>query len=365
MNQNLNESSELEEKEVNTYDYKCPECGAPMHYDPETFTLKCDYCQNMIHLATVYSNKEFVFSNNLSSDTSWNNDVHVFKCKQCGAENVFAKKDFSQKCPFCGSVQVAKSDEMPGLKPNRVIPFHITSDGAKNAYVALVKKKLFAPKKVKKMEMELDTNGVYCPSWTYDADTFSSYKGRLGKDYTVTVGSGKNRHTETRTKWFNIKGTIRVGFDDILVNAGKSINNKDLGRITPFGTNESLVYNESFLAGFSAEHYSVNVQSGFEAAKNTMNATIRQRILSQYSYDHVDYLNVSTSFADVTYKYVLLPIWIGLFSYNNKQFKFYVNGESGKATGKYPKSALRISIFVLIIAIIVVLFCWWLLSDRF
>lgn len=363
MSKNLNETSELEEKEVNTYEYKCPECGAPMHYDPESFTLRCDYCQNKIQLTSTYTNKEFEFNNNLDTDTSWNNDVHVFKCQQCGAENVFAKKELSQKCPFCGSIQVIKSNEVAGLKPNRVIPFHVTNEQAKEAYVALVKKKMFAPKKVKKMEMELDTNGVYCPSWTYDADTFSSYEGKLGEDYKVTVGSGKNRHTETRTRWFKVSGTIRVGFDDVLVNAGNNINGKDLGKITPFGTNESLVYSEEFLAGFSAEHYSKDVKTGFDEAKNTMNNTIRSRILDQYDYDHVDYLNIKTSYADITYKYVLLPIWIGLFTYGSKNFKFYVNGESGKATGKYPKSGIRITIFVFILLILTILFFWWLYSD--
>ena len=37
-------------------------------------------------------------------------------------------------------------------------------------------------------------------------DTLSTYKGRLGKKYTVVVGSGKNTRTETRIRYFSISG---------------------------------------------------------------------------------------------------------------------------------------------------------------
>ena len=31
-------------EKVDNNTYKCPECGAPMQYDPESSSLKCDYC---------------------------------------------------------------------------------------------------------------------------------------------------------------------------------------------------------------------------------------------------------------------------------------------------------------------------------
>ena len=205
-------------EQVDTNTYKCPECGAPMRYNPETSSLHCDYCSRIINLEKDLSNEEVDFFSAESDNLSWQNETQIIKCESCGSENVVSKKEMSTVCPFCGSKQVVSYDAIAGIKPNRVIPFKLSLDDAKLRYQTVIKKKLFAPRKLKKTYLDLMLNGVYIPSWTYDSSTFSTYSGRLGKRYTVTVGSGKNRRTETRIRWFSIRGTKNVDFDDVLVN---------------------------------------------------------------------------------------------------------------------------------------------------
>lgn len=342
-----------EEVKVNNDSYSCPECSAPMHFDPETTSLKCDYCGKIIKLQEESTDEEFDFNDADDKSSNWDS-THVVKCQACGAENVVSTKEFSIICPFCGSNQVVDTDELAGLKPNRVVPFKLTDKDAGSAYQKFVKKKLLCPGKVKKLAMDLKINGVYIPSWTYDTNTFSRYNGRLGEHYTVTVGSGKNRRTEVRTRYFRVSGTINKFFDDVVVNAGKSISQGELKNIEPYDTNNSNVYDDKYLAGFGAEHYSLPLKQGFNVAKEEMKGEIRSSILSRYTYDVVDYLNVDTAYSDITYKYVLLPTWIGLFNTTKKSYRFVVNGASGKVTGKYPKSAIRISILVLLIIMLAV-----------
>ena len=342
-----------EEVKVHHDTYKCPNCGASMHYDPESRSLKCDYCEHVIKLQDEKSSEELDFNSaEKENDLSWQQENHVFKCQECGAETVVKKTEMSIKCPFCGSNQVLESEELSGIKPNRVIPFNINDEKAKNQYQAFLKKKLFVPSKVKKMTIDCIPQGTYIPSWTYDTDTFSTYKGRLGEYYYVTVGSGKDKRTERRTRYFSIQGTNTTFFDDILINSGTAISGKELSKLEPYNTNNSNVFSESFLAGFSAEHYHLTVQNGFNQAKEKMAPVIRSNILKKYTYDVVDYLNVSTSYNDITYKYVLLPVYIGNFNYREKKYRFLVNGETGKTTGKYPLSPLRITIFSTIMLII-------------
>ena len=64
-----------------------------------------------------------------------------------------------------------------------------------------------------------------------------------------------------------------------------------------------------------------------------MDENIRRGILSNYIYDRFGYLNVSTSHNGVTYKYVMLPVYVGNYRYNKKAYNFYVNGENGKVNG--------------------------------
>ena len=345
-------------EQVDTNTYKCPECGAPMRYDPTTSTLLCDYCSRVINLAKESTEDEEDFFSVETDNLAWQKETQIIKCVNCGSENVVSKKEMSTICPFCGSKQVVSYDAIAGIKPNRVIPFKLSIDDAKDVYKRVIKRKLFVPNKVKKMHLDLALNGVYIPSWTYDSATFSTYSGRLGKRYTVVVGSGKNRRTETRIRWFSIRGTKIVDFDDILVNSGKSLSQSELNQISPYHTNDSLEFEEGYLAGFQAEHYSKDVKTGFKDAKYTMEPIIRNAILSGYHYDVVGSLNVKTHYDKVTFKYVLLPVWFGILSYHNKKYRFIVNGESGRIKASYPKSVVKILslIFGIILGVILLFY---------
>ena len=62
----------------------------------------------------------------------------------------------------------------------------------------------------------------------------------------------------------------------------------------------------------------------------------------------MDYLNVDTAFGKVTYKYMLLPVYIGHSKYNGKLYNFYVNGQNGNVAGKSPVSPVKVLFTVLI-----------------
>ena len=51
---------------------------------------------------------------------------------------------------------------------------------------------------------------------------------------------------------------------------------------------------------------------------------------------------------NTTYKYLLLPVYIGHSEYKKKLYRFYMNGQSGKVWGKTPKSPVRILTAVLL-----------------
>ena len=280
----------------------------------------------------------------------------IVACDNCGAKNVVSKKDITSTCPFCGSSAAIKKDELIGEKPNRVIPFKVGKEDVIKTYQKWIKKKFFVPSKVKKEIPNPLLNGVYIPSWTYDSNTLSTYKGRLGKRYTVTVGSGNNRRTETRIRYFSISGVHATFLDDVLICSGEKLKQDVLDKLTPYNTNDSYVYDERYLLGFMAEHYNLSLKDGWEKAKQKGKKIIESEILSKYHYDIVDYLKVNTTYDKIKYKYVILPVWICHYTYNDKKFQFMINGETGKIVGKYPVSALKISFVVLLLIALIVAF---------
>lgn len=60
----------------------------------------------------------------------------------------------------------------------------------------------------------------------------------------------------------------------------------------------------------------------------------------------------------MTYKYVLLPVYVGHSTWRQKLYNFFVNGETGKVTGKAPVSPLKVLGVVLLCAAAVALLVW-------
>ena len=60
-------------------------------------------------------------------------------------------------------------------------------------------------------------------------------------------------------------------------------------------------------------------------------------------------LNVSTSFDSVTYKHILLPVWVASYKYKKKTYHFLVNGQTGEVQGYAPISWAKVAAVVLAI----------------
>ena len=97
-----------------------------------------------------------------------------------------------------------------------------------------------------------------------------------------------------------------------------------------------------------AYRYDYEISSCWGLAKSTIDSRVRSNILGGYVYDKVAYLNVATRHDKVTYKYVMLPVYVGNFNYAKKSYNFFINGNTGKVWGKTPKSFWKILLTVVI-----------------
>ena len=148
--------------------------------------------------------------------------------------------------------------------------------------------------------------------------------------------------TETYIDWYYISGSHSSAFDDVFINAGKG---DDAGRITelePFDRTTTYGYSNEFLSGFVAKRYEKDIQTCWDDAKNKMDASIRQQILSRYDHNAVAYLNVRTGHSNVTFKYVLLPVYVISYKFKKKTYVIYANGSTGKIIGKSPVAIWKV-----------------------
>ena len=323
---------------------KCSNCGADMVYSPKHKALFCPYCDStkIIKLETPTYKDYFKYVKDgyvAGSDTK-------YRCPNCDGLVGLSGYTTSLKCPFCGATNVLSLEELKGLKPDSVLPFAVTKEEAVEYGRKWLKKKIFAPRKAKKMFDPKEMRGIYFPSFIFNADTYSKYDGRFGEEYQVQVKKGDQIVTETRVRWYNVSGNISKDFRGLLVEACSQTNQKQINKIASYDIDNLEQYNKAFLAGYEAERYDKTLSDSCDVAKSTMEDQIRKAIIAKYNPDRIDYLNVTTTYNSITYQYALLPLYLSEFSYKKKIFNFIVNGRSGASTGKAPVSPLRVLIAV-------------------
>lgn len=344
-------------------DKKCPQCGGVMDFDPATGNLKCPYCD---YEETIKVEEEVprqaeeldFYAAEHTANRDWGVETKTVLCKACGAESIYDALQTSAVCPFCGSNQVMDANDQDTMAPGGVVPFRISDKEASELFQKWIKRRWFCPKLAKDSAKPKKFKGIYLPYWTFDADTVSSYQGEYGIDHTK---KDKDGNTHTTTEWHKTHGTHREFIDDELVLASKNHDASMLRKLEPFDTANNKSYKPEYIAGFVAERYSLGLKDAWTTAtrsiKEKLTRHISENIKREKRADQVRNLQLGTNFSNITYKYLLLPIWVSNFKYNDKVFQFMVNGQTGKVAGKTPLSVPKIIITaVAIIAIIAILY---------
>ncbi len=351
-------NTQAQDESLNSQIFKCPGCGNFLYYDPESKKMKCDYCNTTVDTQEVGMAQELPYNEGVEQGFVKWGGVKSVKCKSCGAISVLPDYEVVSSCPFCNASNIVDTDEIGGLQPNGILPFKITKAQVPIVYENWLKSKKLAPNKLKKEAKRQPARGVYIPLFTFDATADCDYTIRYGQHYTVTVGSGKNRRTETRTRWYTASGHVNDFFNDLQVEASKSITQQNLRKLGGFDTDNSFEYHQQFISGYSAERYDKSLDESWEDAKSLIKASLRQQIVSRYRADVVDYVNMNCMYSDRTYKYVLVPIWIFNYHYAKKNFECIVNGRSGRVVGKYPKSSIKIGAIALSVLAVAGVLVW-------
>lgn len=349
-------------KTMDETDRKCPQCGGVMDFDPTTNNLKCPYCdyEEEIKLdeeAPTEAEELDFFAAEHTANKDWGVETKTVLCEACGAESVYDALETSGICPFCGSNQVMEAQAKDTIAPGGVVPFKVNDKQAAEYFQKWISRQFFCPKLAKDSARPDRFQGIYLPYWTFDSNTRTSYNGEYGIDKRKKKPNGE---TYTETSWYRTHGNHQEFIDDELVFAGKKQSEFILKRLEPFDTKDNKPYKPEYIAGFVSERYSIGLKDAWEKAKLSIRGKLRRNIemnvRKQYNADHVRNLSLNTNFSDITYKYLLLPIWISTFKYNDKVYQFMVNGQTGKVSGKTPISIPKVILTVVVALILLFLF---------
>ena len=104
------------------------------------------------------------------------------------------------------------------------------------------------------------------------------------------------------------------------------------------------------------------MKNAWEKAKQKIASLIRgevdTKIRDENKADHTRNIQIQTEYADITYKYLLLPVWISSFRYGDKIYNFMVNGQTGKVSGNIPISWIKVLLVTVAVIAVIALIFW-------
>lgn len=336
--------------------FPCDGCGAKLEFHIGAQSLKCPYCgtTKALEIPEGASVSEKDLGGALQKQAerrvagAGTITTDEVKCGGCGGTTMFTGTLTSSECPYCGSpLQRDKVHDSPARIPaDGVLPFLVTREQAAESLRKWVSSRWFAPGEFRKRGIGGVFSGIYLPYWTYDALTFTRWSGQRGIAHTVTVGEGNNKRTERRVEWHPAKGTFQRFFDDILVCACTGVPDKLLLALEPWPLDRVIPFTNQALSGYLARTYDVEIESGLAGAKARMAAAIQEQVRREIGGDEQRVTSVSTVHSALTFKHLLLPVWLMTYRYGNKPYQLAVNAATGEVQGERPYSAIKIIAFI-------------------
>ncbi len=344
---------------IKTAQYGCSRCGAKLSFEPGTSELKCPYCGFELQISeseTQVSELDYKTYLEKAGQEKGSQERHRVQCDKCGAETTVPAETAAGICPFCGANMVFSGKVSRLIKPEGLLPFKISHQDAFRNFRKWIQGLWFAPGELKKYaQMDDKLAGVYIPFWTYDSMTSTKYSGQRGDYYYTTeqftaIENGRSV-TRTRrvrhTRWTGAAGVVANDFDDILIAASRSLPKKYVDLLAPWDLANLVPYTDEYLSGFRAESYQITLPEGFETAKQVMSPVIESSIRKDIGGDEQRISSSETQYHDITFKHILLPVWMTAYRFRDKIFRILINARTGEVQGERPFSALKIVAAVL------------------
>jgi len=290
-----------------------------------------------------------------------------FRCETCGAEVATDPDQRSYVCPFCDSTYVVEvpQRETGRLPPEFVIGFAITPAEAQAKFKAwLADNGWYRPGDLKTSAVLDKMKGVYLPFWSFSMRADSTWQASIGEHwyrtetYTTTDSKG-NTTTHTRqvqeTEWYPLAGRHHHYYSGYLVSGSKGLPQDQALRVQPYQLPALKRYAPWFLAGWFAEEYSVQREQALEISQQEFYRREQNNVAAFLPGDTNRNLTVSTNFSQVNSDLCLLPIYIASYKYQDKLYRFLLNGQTGRMAGDKPVSWQRVAILVTVIVVVLLI----------
>lgn len=326
--------------------YACPSCGANISYDVSEGGIACEYCGYVAPVKGKQVGKkadefEFTLETLSQSTRGWGTQRQVLQCSSCGVELSIPHGTLTATCPFCASNQVnVTTSTVESLRPRFLVPFKISKEQTRQISKEWLGKGWYHPNELAASTVMQRLTGVYLPFWTFDTQVNADWRAEVGHEVTTRHYNSSTKSWETRTKivWRWESGRIHQNVDDFLVIGShpNHISHRILHELFPFQMNGLVTYQPDYLAGWQALAYETTLTQAWDSAKRSIREDAKTACYQDIPTNHVRNFSMTTDFSDETWRYIILPVYIATYRFEEEVYQMMVNGQTGKIAGQKP-----------------------------
>lgn len=296
--------------------YKCKNCGGNMVYNPEKEDMYCPYCEG-VGCETVQTGSSMV------------------TCANCGAEVSINDYTSASKCPACDNYIVFDERVTGKYLPKMILPFKVTKNAAKTMIYNEFGKRAFTPSDFLSETSLKSMEGMYIPFWMYNFDANYEFQGEAVKRRVWTTGSTEY----TETSYYLLNRNMDIDFRRIPVDASLAMEDDVMDLMEPYQYQDLTAFDPKYMSGFFGEVYNEDAAALEPRAAEKVKADSEQLLnASMTGYSSIVPAVKKLTTSNITGEYSLLPVWMYLFKYHDKVYKYHVNGQTGKVIGETPVS---------------------------
>lgn len=324
--------------EAETEVFECPNCGWRLSFDPEASQLYCESCGHTLDaeeaLAADSVETPLVKVMDTARAHAWAVTQHRVACEKCGAITVQETVQQSGQCPYCGHHHLVRSTQLRELiDPQAVALFKVKEAEALRRARAWLNRGLFAPDDLGEGAERLELRPAYYPFWTFD--------GAIEVKWSCLVREGSAQ----QARWEYRSGAHTEFFDDVLVPGVTALKGREVASIEPFNLKDVVEFAPAHLAGWPTLSYDRSMSDASLLAREKVIKTVRRRLAGQIEpgKESKDMQISPGNWTGMTYKHVLLPLWVGTYHYRGEEYHVLVNGQTGKVGGLKPKDPFKVA----------------------
>jgi DNA-directed RNA polymerase subunit RPC12/RpoP len=337
--------------------YTCPNCGATTSYDVSAGGVACEYCgyvapSQVEKVGRKAKEFEFTLATLQQAEKGWGVVRKELHCDNCGANLSLAEGALTATCPFCASNKVnVRAASFAVLRPRFLIPFKIKPETTRARAQEWLGKGWFHPSELGSTAAIDRFTGIYLPFWTFDARINAKWRAEVGHERTESYYDAGSKSWRTRTviDWRWESGQVEVNIDDLLLSGSTRLSRRILENLYPFNLGDLVAYTPDFLAGWQAHAYDITLPDAWETAKERMREQGKDACYKDIHSSHVRNFSMTADFANETWRYILLPVYIAAYKFENTVFQIMVNGQTGVVAGQKPVAWWKIWLAVAIL----------------